>query len=345
MQWTDGKAYPFIKITTKDPNPAVLQTRRADDSKAVFFGPFPNIGDVRRILKSVRRIFPYQSVRNHPKRVCLYYHLGLCPCLPVFDSEKTRRIYRRNIRYLIDFLAGKKRSVVGKLTREMKQVANREDFEEASRIKKQLDTIAVITSPMYAPTDYIQNPNLLVDEGELDVLALMHILGERGIAVDRLSRIECYDISNIQGKEATGALVVAIDGLIDKSHYRRFRIRFKHTPDDTAMHSEVLTRRLRHADWPLPDLIVIDGGALQVNAATKVVNEYKLSIPVIGLAKRLEEIYIPQLHPRGVASVTKLTLSRDHRALKLLQRLRDEAHRFAIAYHRMLRRKTLLHLT
>ena len=190
---------------------------------------------------------------------------------------------------------------------------------------------------MFTPGEYIRNPNLLADEGALDSQALLAILGKEGITAKELSRIECYDISNIQGKEATGSMVVATDGLMDKSQYRRFRIRFKSTPDDVAMHKEVLTRRLKHPEWPLPNLIVIDGGVSQVNAATEVVEKLGLRIPVIGLAKRLEEIYIKQ-----EKSFSKVLLSRDNRAIKLLQRLRDEAHRFAITYHRKLRRKAFL---
>ena len=358
VRWMDGKAYPFIKITVKEQYPSVLQVRRIDDPKSLYYGPFPNIGDVRRILKWVRRIFPYQSVRNHAKKTCLYYHLGLCPCLPAFDDKKSRRRYRRNIGYLIDLLAGKKEHVVRKLAKEMSEASKKEDFEEAGRIKRQLNTLTLITSAVRSPSSYIENPNLLSDEARLDLDALRAILatyfrgltlqGEpSGRATNSLSRIECYDISNIQGKEATGSMVVATDGQIDKSQYRRFKIRLKDTPDDVSMHKEMLARRLKHTEWPLPDLIVIDGGKPQVHAAIETLHNQYTGILVIGLAKRLEEIIIPTSN-KNLASKREsfrgyfsIRLPGSHRALKLLQRLRDEAHRFAITYHRKLRRKNL----
>ena len=354
VAWTDGKAYPFIKITAADTYPAVLQTRRIDDPKAIFFGPFPNIGDVRRILKWARRIFPYQSVRKHPKRICLYHHLGLCPCPPMLTKEQLTK-YRRTIGYLMQFLEGKKESVMRKLEKEMLAAAKKEAFEEAEAIKRQIDTIRLITASIQKPWNYIDNPNLVLDEAKEDLESLQQILstyfrgstphGESsGQASTSLSRIECYDISNIGGKEATGSMVVATDGQIDKSQYRRFRIRFKTTPDDVAMHREMLTRRLKHTEWPMPDLIVIDGGVGQVYAAMRVVEKHELTIPIIGLAKRLEEIIVPRLILDQGSTLTKtsvIRLPRHHRALKLLQRLRDEAHRFALAYHRKLRRKSL----
>lgn len=340
VRWTDGKAYPFIKITIKDTYPAVLQSRRMDDPKALFFGPFPNIGDARRILKWVRRIFPYQSIRNHPKKHCLYYHLGLCPCPPLLDKEDLVK-YRRNIRYLIQFLEGKKDSLLHALEKEMKFAAKNEDFEEAAALKHQIEVIKIITTQTRRPFEYIRNPNLLSDEAIFDLESLSEVLGKHGIEISKLSRIECYDISNTQGKEATGSMVVTTDGLIDKSQYRRFRVRLKNTPDDVAMHKEVLSRRLKREKWPMPDLIVIDGGTAQVNAARTVLKEVGIPIPVIGLAKRLEEIIIPATE--GLALRNKsIVLPRNHRGLKLLQRLRDEAHRFALTYHRKLRQKRLL---
>lgn len=345
VRWTDGKAYPFIKITVNVAFPAVLQSRKIDDSKALFFGPFPNIGEVRHILKWVRRIFPYQSVRNHVKKHCLYFHLGLCPCPPLMSQEDIAA-YRRSIRYIIQFLQGQKEVLVKTLEREMKIASKKEDFEAAASVKRQIDTIRLIARPFHMPSSYVDNPNLASDEAEKNTGSLKTVLNEYGLTVSRLSRIECYDISNIQGKEATGSMVVATNGQIDKSQYRRFKIRLKNTPDDVAMHREMLTRRLKHNEWQLPDLIVIDGGEAQVSVTTKIIAEFSLAIPIIGLAKRLEEVIIPKnlgLHLRGAKlNFQKVALPRDHRALKLLQRLRDESHRFALSYHRELRRKIFL---
>jgi excinuclease ABC subunit C len=152
-------------------------------------------------------------------------------------------------------------------------------------------------------------------------------------------RIEGYDISNTQGTNPVGSMVVAKDGLAAKSEYRKFKITGKQTPDDFAMMKQMLKRRLTRINppnpkdaWPIPDLLVIDGGKGQLNMAVEALQEAKLKIPVIGLAKRIEEIFLPnQKHP--------IVLSHDNPVLQLLQRLRDEAHRFGITFHKSLRSK------
>lgn len=342
VAWKDGRAYPFIKITINDKYPVLLQGRKIDDNRAKYFGPYPNIGDVSKILKMLRRIFPYQGVKNHPKKVCLYYHLGLCPCPPVFDSRELQKKYRRHIRMIISLLEGKKEYVLSLLTRSMKSCAKSENFEEAGLIRKQIITINLITQPLRNPIEYMQNPNLISDEAALDLEALQDVLKKQGIPTDSLSRIECYDISNIQGKQATGSMVVATNGIIDQSQYRLFRIKLKNTPDDVAMLREVIQRRLKHTEWPQPKLFVVDGGINQVQAVRIILDQNAqnltspVPIPVIGLAKRLEEI---------ITKFETILLPRNNRALKLLQRLRDEAHRFALAYHRKLRKKSILGMT
>lgn len=153
------------------------------------------------------------------------------------------------------------------------------------------------------------------------------------------NRIEGYDISNIQGTNPVGSMVVTKNGLAAKSEYRKFKINIKKTPDDFAMMTEMLTRRLAkigdaefEKKWPTPDLLVIDGGKGQLSSVVKVLEKYNLKIPVIGLAKRIEEIFLPY-------NSTPIVLDHNEPALQLLQRLRDEAHRFAITFHRSLRSK------
>ncbi|MBI4067142.1 excinuclease ABC subunit C, partial [Candidatus Gottesmanbacteria bacterium] len=152
-----------------------------------------------------------------------------------------------------------------------------------------------------------------------------------------IKKIECYDISNISGRLATGSLVTFIDGDPDKNFYRRFRIKTKSTPDDFAMLSEVLKRRLSHTDWPLPDLIIVDGGKPQVSTMSKILEDQNLTIPLVGLAKREEQIIL--LHNDNFVT---LSLKVGSGALSLVQRLRDEAHRFAHKYHQLLRLKALI---
>ena len=148
-------------------------------------------------------------------------------------------------------------------------------------------------------------------------------------------RIEGYDISNLQGSNAVGSMVVFEEGEPKKSDYRKFRIRMKNYPNDTAMHQEVLLRRLRHDEWPLPDLILIDGGLGQWNAANEILKHYELAIPLAALAKREEELW---LGPDKKIPLKKSPIALMH----LLQHIRNESHRFAINFHRKRRIKNLL---
>jgi len=150
-----------------------------------------------------------------------------------------------------------------------------------------------------------------------------------------ITRIECIDISNIHGKHSTGSLVVLLNAIPSTSDYRRFKIRTKDAPNDTAMIAEVLRRRLKHTEWPYPQLLVVDGGKGQVAAAVTVLGS--LAIPVIGFAKRFEEIIVPM---GSDWKIIRLPVS--HKGLHLLQRIRDESHRFALRYHRLLRSRAFL---
>lgn len=328
---TDGKAYPLIRITVKDRYPKILIARRADDRKSRYFGPFPSSKDVRIVLKTIRRIFPFQTTINHPKRPCLYYHLGLCPCPPAFDSEILRREYQKDIKRIIEFLQSKKNQVIKELKIQRDQKIKSQQYEKAAAIQKKIDSILYITSPFYQPFAYEINPNLLVDIRQQELEQLKNALASESVPVQKLWKVECYDISNLSGTHAVGSLVVFINGGSEKSLYRRFKIKFTKGPDDTTMIKEVLQRRLKHSEWELPDLIIVDGGKGQVSAILKVLTEQKIVIPVIGLAKREENIITSEFK--------MIKLPKDSRALQLIQRIRDEAHRFALSYHRKLRAK------
>lgn len=335
VRMTDGKAYPLIRITTKHMYPSVLIARRPDDPNSVYFGPFPHSGAVKSVLKTLRRIFPFQSVQNHPKRLCLYNHLGLCPCPPMLTTDDEKKTYRKTIQHMLQFLEGKKKAVMKDLEKERNQAVKQEDFEKAQKIQKQIDAIAYVTSPIHRPFEYEINPNLQEDLRKKEQQELIQHLARFGINVTKLDRIECYDISNISGTHAVGSMVVFTHAEKDSSSYRRFRIRRTQGPNDFAMIQEVLRRRLTHDEWPLPDLFIIDGGKGQVSSAVEVIaNEYTLAIPVVGLAKREERMI--------TSDFQEIVLPHNSNALQLVMRIRNEAHRFAITYHRKLRSKALL---
>lgn len=342
IKLTDGKAYPLIRITIKDDYPKVLIARREEDKSSVYFGPYPSTQSMYSVLRFLRKLFPFQSVLNHPKRICLYHHLGLCPCPQVFDSQELKKQYKKNITHIKDFLSGKTQKVVKDLEKERENMSGDEKFEEARALQKNIDAILLVTHPIHRPFEYETNPNLHSDLRQKEMEDLQLILWKNGVKISLPKRIECYDNSNFQGTNPTSSMVVLTNGEIDKSQYRKFKIRSQNRPNDFATMEEVLQRRLRHKEWPLPDLVIVDGGKGQVSSALKVLESFRpeddgplaQNIPVIGLAKREETIVTSDLK--------EISLSKDSPALQLIMRIRDEAHRFAISYHRKLRAKEFL---
>lgn len=361
---TDNKTYIRVRITIKDDYPKVLLARREEDPKSIYFGPYPSSSSLKLVLKTIRKAFPYQSVPNHPKRICLYHHLGLCPCPIMFESPALKREYRANIKKIIQIFEGKSQKIMSELEKSRDVKSKEEKFEEALNMQKKINALSVITQPFHKPFEYDVNPNLRVDIRQQELEELMKILNEnietQNIA--SLYRIECYDISNTQGTHATGSMVVFINGEKEGSQYRKFKIRKDGKPNDFAMMKEVLQRRFRHDEWDTPDLIIVDGGKGQVSSAMKILNQSRISIPLIGLAKREETIIIPeqfQINTNiqsqisneniknwkfefGNLKFKEVSLPKDSKALHLIMRIRDEAHRFAITYHKKLRNKYAL---
>lgn len=332
IRLTDGKAYPLIRITKKALYPSILTARRVDDKKSLYFGPYPNATAMRQVLRFIRKTFPYQSVLNHPKHVCLYYHLGLCPCLPAFRDSTYQKSYKKTLKHIIDFLDGKTKKVIQDLEKERDEASKKEDFEKASSIQKQIDNIVYVTHPSIQPFEYETNPNLRTDIRMQEMQALQAILGEYGVFIQLPRRIECYDNSNFQGTSPTSSMVVLTNGEIDKSQYRKFKIKTVKGPNDFASMKEVFTRRLKHTEWLYPDLFVVDGGKGQLSSAKAILDANNINIPIIGLAKR-EEMII-------TSDFQEIRISKSNSALQLIMRLRDEAHRFAITFHRKLRSKS-----
>lgn len=338
--WKDDKSYLYIKIDFGKEVPLITTSRRQPEDKSVkLFGPFPSATTVRYVLKILRRIFPYcsstheivktSSGRTKYKR-CLYCHLGLCP-FPYESNEKANE-YRKTVKKIITFLEGKNDKLIASLKREMNIAVKMLAFEKAAIIKKQIDALEYITKDYHGPSDYLTNPMLFEDIVYLRLLDLTKQLKLSKFP----NRIECYDVSNLGGKLAVGAMVVLKDGKLANNLYRHFKIKFKNTPDDFAMLKEIIKRRFKN-NWPLPDLIVVDGGKGQLSALSEVLDSAGLNIPHIAIAKKKELIYSPN-------NKEPLVLPKDSFALQLVQQIRDEAHRFAISYHRKLRHNSILTL-
>lgn len=322
IRLTDDKDYLYIKIT-KEEFPRIITARKSELKGALeFFGPLPSSRIIKSTLKKLRRIFPWCANPYH-KRPCFYYHLGLCPgpCAGKINQQD----YRKIINSFSKFMQGKKDELVDSLQQEMTEYSQKLEFEKAQQIKKMLDGLEYLLQPNRVDA-YLENPNFLEDQNRLALEELQKELGLKILP----SRIECYDISNIGGQLAVGSLVVLTEGDIDKKWYRKFKIRLEGRPNDAGMIAEILRRRVKHKEWPIPDLILVDGGRGQVRAVIQETEKAGWDIPVYGLAKKMEWLY-----PKD-GEIIKLP--RSSLSLRLLQRIRDEAHRFAITYHRKLRR-------
>lgn len=339
--WKDDKRYIYIAITREE-YPRVTISRRKNDNAASYFGPFPASRVVREMLKYIRTIFPY-CTQNLGKKACFYTHLGLCSPCPSDIACKTGKDYQRlknqyatnleNIRLL---LSGKSSSVRTAFVSEMERCSKGKDFETAAGLRNRIYNLDYLTQHFHPSEDYVENPALSEINLKQSTQRLTDILQPYYPNIVKLKRLECYDISNISGKLASGSLVTFIDGRPDKKYYRRFRIRGLARPNDFLMLREVLTRRLAHKEWELPDLLIVDGGTPQLRVFHEVLENLNIRITAIGLAKEYEEIVVVFKN-----KYRKIHLSRSDAALKLIQNIRDEAHRFAHRYHEHLRLKYL----
>lgn len=323
--WKDDKNFFYIGIT-KENLPRVFLSHQTKTkvpetkTKSKFIGPFVEGSVLKKTLKILRKIFPYYTAKKHSKASCLWCQLGLCP-----GPKPNLKEYKKNIRNLITVLKGKKQSVLRRLKKEMKEASFAENFEKAARIRDQIGALERILAHAK-----------IFEEGKLmpgkDWSSIQKIFQNFLKTNKKISRIEAYDISNIQGREAAGSMVTFINGQPAKNLYRKFKIKITDKPNDIAMIKEVIKRRLKHPEWSLPDLILIDGGIAQLNAALRCLTSGVKHIKVIALAKKKNELFIEgRKNP-----ILLKNLPRE--IFNLILQLRDEAHRFALTYHRKLRR-------
>jgi len=340
---TDDKTFPYLEITTRDAFPGVYFTRTPASKGTKLYGPFSSAAGLRTAIGELQKIFRFRTCRleipqDDPNRryirPCILYAIRRCtaPCAGHIDREA----YRKHIARLQRFLEGKRVRVVRDLTREMKHLAKNLRFEEAARVRDQLRAIKALSRRGDINEDLqpeVFAPTFDPAEGMNALTALLE-------AASPIRSIEGVDIANLGPTEAVGAIVSFLDGRPFKPGYRRFRIKTVRGPDDLGMMGEVVFRRFRRLARELsvlPDLVLVDGGAGQLHAAAEAIAAAEGERPhLVSLAKREEEVYI-----LGKAESAPLRLPRTHPALKILQAVRDEAHRFAQHYHHLLRRKAL----
>jgi len=344
ISFRDDKRFLLVKVNLADPIPRFTPTRIQHDDGARYYGPFSSSGPVRRTLALVRHRFNLRGCRpltpnETDYKHCLYAHLKVCtaPCI----GNVTREQYRLQVQAACDFLDGHCAEMASEIEAEMKQAAAALEFEKAAQLRDLLTDLRRTTERTRRFVRIPYSLPVAIDPAK-DLEELASLLGLPAPP----ERIEGFDISNISGTFAVASMVSFRHGRPDRAQYRRFRMRTVTGQDDFACMAETIRRRysrlLRESAGSaeqtrprLPDLILIDGGKGQLNAACAELARLGLdALPVIGLAKEFEEIYRP-------GAREPLRWSPECGALKLLQRVRDESHRFANTYNAQLRLKKI----
>ncbi len=324
----DDKSFSWIYISTQDefPRVKIVRSIKKDEiKKGKLFGPYPKGNATKRLFNYIRKIYPFCTCTN-PKEPCLYYHLNLCPA--PFQGKISKEDYRKNINGIINFLSGRKKNIVSSLKKEMEVYAKTKDFEKAAILRDKINDLEYISqkisvSPFEAEDEYFASKLTSLKEE---------------LFLKKLSRIECFDISNIQGQFAFGAMSVAIDGRLDNSEYRIFKIRETNKPDDPKMLFEVLYRRIKkYTDLDKPDLILIDGGISQLSVLKNIIPK-DIKVIAISKGKRMKRKNVKQVDEFWTYDSDEYKNIKI-KSIKLLVELRDEAHRFGIKYHRKSRAK------
>lgn len=334
IELRDDKSLTYVRIDTKNTYPFISFTRQPMDDGAEYFGPFSNSYALKKALKYLRKIFPYSTHQIMPKRVCLQYHIGLCPGIE--ESKISAEDYKKTINNLRMYLKGQRQKLIKITERNMKQSAKINNFEQAVKYRDQLGALKALKQQIiFGDREFM---DISKDQGLSNLKFLLNL-------PKNPKRIEAYDISHMSGADTSASMVVFTNGLPDKTQYRKFKM-VSSGNDDFAHIREVMVRRFsnRNQKWLRPDLILIDGGKGQVSSALSVLKELGITIPVVGLAKRYETLIIPEKVKNFTNLNQKLVfrefiLSQQDHETKLLQRIRDESHRFALNYHSVLRSK------
>jgi excinuclease ABC subunit C len=336
-----------VRIDIKSDNPTVTMTRRPLDDQAEYFGPYINGFAVKKSLRLLRRIFPYATTKEESTMGSrLYEQIGLDP--GVSSGKTSIDGYRSSLRQLMRYLRGDKKTIIIELEKNMKRSAKEHQFEEAVRYRNQLRSL-----------NSLRKQIIFSDKEFMDLskdMGLMELADLLGLEKPP-KRIEGYDISHMSGTDTVASMVVFESGMPAKAEYRKFKMRIPGNDDFAHMH-EVITRRLHQKNqkaWGMPDMFLIDGGKGQLGASLRAMDESNITRPTIGLAKQYEQIVIKLSHP--ISDIEKIKqkakkmratieLSDDFilidlpeasHVVKLLQRIRDESHRFAVSYHSVLK--------
>ncbi|MBR2543037.1 UvrB/UvrC motif-containing protein [Candidatus Saccharibacteria bacterium] len=318
----DDKTVSYVRIDMKSEVPYVSFTRTPADDGARYIGPFYGKSAVEKAVRILRGVFPYYT-KPYTGRRTLDTDLGLTPGIEV--GRMTPAEYKKNLRKLIRYLEGGRDKLLKELEKTMQEASSAGDFERAAEARDQLFGLKELKRKIvFSDKEFL---DISSDEALLELQKLLGLPSPP-------RRIEGYDISHQSGKDTVGSMVVFVNGVAARSEYRKFKIRSSKN-DDLKSLREVLERRMKHTEWEMPDLILVDGGILQVKAIKETVGD----IPVIGRDKSGNHarnakvrLVVPEL----------LELPKSSHLARLIQRIDEEAHRFAITYHSLLKRKSML---
>jgi excinuclease ABC subunit C len=336
----DSKTFPYLMITTREDFPRVEITREPRTSGVKLYGPFTSVRALRGAVQILQRIFKFRTCsldidaedeRWRWFRPCLLASIDQCtaPC----NLRVSKEEYRRAIRRLMMVLDGRKADLLHQMRDEMHQAAKALEFERAAQLRDEI-TMLESLDKRGDPSKHVQ-PEVFHIDPKKGLAGLKKVL-----KLEKIPRsIEGIDIAHLGGSQCVASLVQFIDGLPFKPGYRRYKVRTVEGVNDFQSIFEVVSRRYRRLSEEgtvFPDVVLIDGGKGQLHAALEAFRQQQLQPPVVvALAKRQEELYVP-------GREEPLRLSRHSFALRLLQYVRDEAHRFAQHYHHILRRKSVL---
>ena len=325
----DDKTVSYVRINLNDEVPYVSFTRTPQDDKATYIGPFYGKSAVERALRILRKVFPYYT-KPYTGKKSLDTDLGLSPGIEI--GKTTPKDYKRNLKKLVRYLEGDRQKLLKEIEKAMHEEAQEGNYELAAEARDQLRGLQELRKRIvFSDKEFL---DISSDQALHQLQELLHLQNPP-------RRIEGYDISHQSGENAVGSMVVFINGASARSEYRKFKIRSSKNDDLKSMR-EVLERRLKHLEWDLPDLIILDGGTTQVSAILPLVKPY--GIPVLGRDKsgdHTRNAGVNLVIPDG-QGFDNLELPSGSHIARLITRIDEEAHRFAITYHSLLKRKNML---
>ncbi len=324
------KSFNYVCITDEEiPKVIIIRGNNLSSHVTNTFGPFPNTSQLREALRIVRKIFPFLDDKSK-NYLEFYKQINLVPDL---DDKK---LYLQNIRNIKLFFSGKKKQILKNLQKEMKEYAKKYEFEKAGEIKRQLFALKHINDVALLKTSSFAD-NKIFDPAPFFGRIEGNKVGPSDTKISlsaSLSRIEAYDVAHMGGKNMVGVMTVVINGEVEKSEYKKFRIRTQNDANDTGALKEILERRFAHREWAYPSLIVVDGSIAQINVTKSILNKMSVKIPIVGVVK-------DERHKPKAIQGDEVIIKKYKREILLAN---SEAHRFAISYHKKTCSKNFLNI-